>query len=85
MNEEKEVVIELEPVTRTERWFLWQVEDRVAQRWSPVFCAPSMAVIEKQFKELKEKQKSVEGELYKRVIAVLDGEKLMEVMENEER
>jgi hypothetical protein len=85
MSEEKETVLELEPVPRRDKWYLWQVEDRVAQRWSPVFCAPSRGVIEKQFKELKEKQNAAEGELWKRVIAVLDGENLMEMVEHEER
>ena len=36
----EEITIKLEPVERTEAWLLWEIEDRVAQRVSPVFCSP---------------------------------------------
>lgn len=80
-HDNREVILELEPVERKERWYLWEVEDRVAQRVTPVFCAPSMMAIEKQYAELLEKQRAKPSELVKRVIAVYDQGKFL-VMED---
>ena len=72
-----EVILELEPVERKERWYLWEVEDRVAQRVTPVFCAPSMMAIEKQYADLLAKHNAKPSELVKKVIAVYDQGKFL--------
>lgn len=77
----REVILELEPVERKERWYLWEVEDRVAQRVTAVFCAPSMMAIEKQYAELLAKNNAKPSELVKKVIAVYDQGKFL-VMED---
>lgn len=65
-----EAIIELKPVERRETWVLWEIEDRLAERVSHVFCAPSVGVAEKQFQEAKQKQGAKEGELHMRIIAM---------------
>ena len=73
-------VVELSPVERKDVWYLWEIEDRVAQRMTPVFCAPSITAIERQFQEICDKQKAKPGDLAKRIIAVYNQGKFL-VME----
>lgn len=79
--EDNVVYLELEPVERKDRWVLWEVEDRVAKRVTPVFCAPSELAIEKQYQELLKKHEAKPTELVKKIIAVYDGGKFL-VMED---
>jgi len=66
----RETIIELKEVPRRDTWVLWEIEDRLAERVSHVFCAPSVGVAEKQFNEAKEKQGAKDGEMHMRIIAM---------------
>lgn len=75
--EDNVVYFELDPVERKERWVLWEIEDRVARRVSPVFCAPSELAVEKQYKELLDKHNAKPSELVKKIVAVYDSGKFL--------
>lgn len=79
--EEKNEFVVLEPVERKDRWYLWEIEDRVAQRVSPVFCAPSMEAIEREFQKVVAKMEAKQGDFIKCVIAVYDAGKLLTMEE----
>jgi len=78
---EKEIFVDLSKVEKTDRWVLWQIEDRVAQRWSPVFCAPSMESARRQYLEALNKQGATKDELIAHAIYALDGENAFEIKE----
>lgn len=58
----EEITIKLEPVERTEAWLLWEIEDRVAQRVSPVFCSPSRTAAQREFQRVVEERKGRPGD-----------------------
>lgn len=76
-DDEKIVTLELKPVERKDRWLLWEIEDRVAQRVSPVFCAPSEMAIERQYQDMMKKNEAKEGDFAYRIIGVYDAGVLM--------
>jgi len=67
-----EDILKLEPTPHSDKWILWQIEDRVAQRRSHVLCAPSIAIAQRQFTEVKEKQKCLPGDLYLNILGAYD-------------
>lgn len=79
MNEE--TLIELGETEHTEKWVLWQIEDRIAQRRSHILCAPTVAVAQRQFQEVKDKQNAKKGDLYLFVIGAYDKGKLLSIGE----
>lgn len=58
----EEITIKLEPVERTEAWLLWEIEDRVAQRVSPVFCSPSRTAAQREYQRVVEERKARPGD-----------------------
>lgn len=77
IEESKMVTIELKPVERKDRWLLWEIEDRVAQRVSPVFCAPSELAIQRQYEDMMKKNEAKEGDFAYKIIGVYDAGVLM--------
>lgn len=77
----KEEVIILEDVEKTEIWYLWQIEDKVANRWSHVFCSPSLEMIRRQYNEILEKNKSKKSEVVAHLIGCLDKYELVRLEE----
>lgn len=67
-------VLEVLPdkVEHRETYFLWHLEDRVAQRYSPIYCAPSMPSALRNFEELCEKNKVRKGDLRLHFIGVYE-------------
>ena len=81
MEEEKEIYGVLETSERKEKWILWQVEDLVAQRWSPVFCSPTKRVIVREMVRMLEERKAEKKEFRVMIIGVVEGERLLDVKE----
>lgn len=67
-----EIYLELKPVEHKDTWILWEIEDRIAERISSVFCSPSIAAAEKQFNEILQKQNTTPGELVMNKLAVYE-------------
>lgn len=40
----------------TEYWFLFQLFDRITERWSPVYCAPTLAAAHLECRDLSKKR-----------------------------
>lgn len=81
MEEEKEIYGVLETSERKDKWILWQVEDLVAQRWSPVFCSPTKNVIVREMVRMLEERKAEKKEFRVMIIGVVEGESLLDVKE----
>lgn len=81
MEEEKEIYGVLETSERKDKWILWQVEDLVAQRWSPVFCSPTKQVIVREMVRMLEERKAEKKEFRVLIIGVVEGESLLDVKE----
>lgn len=81
MEEEKETYSVLETSERKDKWILWQVEDLVAQRWSPVFCSPTKQVIVREMVRMLEERKAEKKEFRVMIIGVVEGESLLDVKE----
>jgi len=76
-----EEILELPETEHTEKWVLWQIEDRVAQRRSHILCAPTVAVAQRQFEEVKQKQNAKNGDMYLYVVGAYDKGKLLQIGE----
>jgi len=76
-----ETLITLEEVRKTDNWVLWQIEDLVAERWSQVFCAPSVESARRQYLEVLSKQNSTKDEIKTHLIAAMQGENLFQMNE----
>jgi len=81
MEEGKEIYGVLETSERKDKWILWQVEDLVAQRWSPVFCSPTKQVIVREMVRMLEERKAEKKEFRVLIIGVVEGESLLDVKE----
>lgn len=64
--------VKLERPEKVDKWYLWQVADRVAGRWTPVFCAPSVESIHRQFEELKAKHSARPGDFTAEIIGAVE-------------
>lgn len=84
ISEELEEFIILDKTPHLEKWVLWQIEDRIAQRRSHILCAPSLAIAMRQFNEVKDKQNARKGDLYMYVVGTYDKGKLFETGEEYE-
>ena len=81
MEEEKEIYGVLETSERKEKWLLWQVEDLVAQRWSPVFCSPTKQVIVREMVRMLKERKAEKKEFRVLIIGIVEGESLLGMKE----
>lgn len=73
----EEMIIKLEAVERTEAWLLWEIEDRVAQRVSPVYCSPSRTAAQREFQRVKEERKARPGDFVAYVVGYYNKGELM--------
>lgn len=81
MEGNNEITEPVAPSPKKEKWILWQVEDMVAQRWSPVFCSPTKEVIVREMARMLEDKKASKVEFRVEIVGVLDGENLFEMRE----
>jgi len=77
----EEVFVKLEPVERIESWLLWEIEDRVAQRVTPVFCAPSRTAAKREFEKIMEERKARPGDYHAYVVGYYSKGELMAAKE----
>lgn len=73
----EEITIKLEPVERTEDWVLWEIEDRVAERVSPVFCSPSRVAAQREFQRVVQERKALSGDFKAFVVGYYNKGELM--------
>jgi len=66
------ITVKLERPEKVDKWYLWQVADKVAGRWTPIFCAPSVASVYRQFEELKQKHNGKPGDFSAEIIASME-------------